>query len=246
MRRKLHVYMKRIAVLLVLFLSLIYMACNAEESIDPAKIAVGDTVTFGSYEQDNHLDNGPEPIEWIVLDVKNNRALLISKYILDTQPYNSEYHDIAWEDCSLRSWLNHDFFNTAFSEREQESILITDIDNSAAQSSISWESIPGNDTQDRVFLLSYREAEELLSAEMNRCAPTDYAIGNGAWSNSAVKTNGRAAGVWWLRSRSSGAGYITGIFAGTVDCLGKPDYGHVNIHDAGVRPALWIDLNTEP
>ena len=29
--------------------------------------AAGDTVVFGSYEQDNDLTNGQEPLEWIVL-----------------------------------------------------------------------------------------------------------------------------------------------------------------------------------
>lgn len=48
------------------------------------------TVTFGRYEQDNNLGNGPEPIEWIVLDSNNGEVLLLSKYGLDVKKYNDE------------------------------------------------------------------------------------------------------------------------------------------------------------
>ena len=43
------------------------------------------TVTFGTYEQDGNASNGAEPIEWYVLDEKDGKKLLVSKYILDAQ-----------------------------------------------------------------------------------------------------------------------------------------------------------------
>ncbi len=97
---------------------------TAKES-NSATISEGDYVTFGSYEQDNNLTNGPEPIEWLVLDVQEGKALLISKLGLDCQPYNSIRMGIPWEDCSLRTWMNNTFFNTAFLAGEQEQIVAT-------------------------------------------------------------------------------------------------------------------------
>lgn len=76
-------------------------------------------IIFGVYEQDGDLTNGPEPIEWEVLGTDSNGTLLVSRYILDCQPYNTEYVDVTWETCSLRAWLNDDFLNTAFTPFEQ-------------------------------------------------------------------------------------------------------------------------------
>ena len=64
-----------------------------------ASVTIGDTITFGSYEQDNNLDNGSEPIEWMVLDIQDGKAFLLSRYGLDTKPYNTVEMDITWEAC---------------------------------------------------------------------------------------------------------------------------------------------------
>lgn len=80
-------------------------------------IAIGEYVTFGSYEQDADFDNGPEPIEWMVLDHQDGRTLLLAKYGLDASWYHVESaDDVTWENCKLRSWLNTDFYNTAFND----------------------------------------------------------------------------------------------------------------------------------
>ena len=76
---------------------------------------VGDYVVFGQYEQDNDTSNGKEDVEWLVLDVQEDRALLISKYLLDCKPYNTTDDHVTWETCTLRKWLNDEFINTAFS-----------------------------------------------------------------------------------------------------------------------------------
>lgn len=76
----------------------------AEEMAVIADAAVGDIVTFGSYEQDNDLENGMEPVEWYVLDKEDGEATLMSVYLLDWQSYNEDFIDMTWEDCTLRSW----------------------------------------------------------------------------------------------------------------------------------------------
>ena len=123
---------------------------------------IGNIVTFGTYEQDNNLKNGTEAIEWIVLDYdeNENKALLISKYGLDSQPYSykgDEITEITWESCFLRNWLNEDFKKTAFTVDEQSAILMTDVDNSDSQGCSEWNTTGGNNTKEQIFLLSYAE-----------------------------------------------------------------------------------------
>ena len=79
-----------------------------------------DTIKCGKYEQDNNLENGPEPIEWIDLDYddQENKSLLLSKYGLDASQYHADGGEITWEGCSLRNWLNWDFLNDAFTVPE--------------------------------------------------------------------------------------------------------------------------------
>ena len=72
------------------------------EKYDYSGIKVGDTIKLGTYEQDNNKSNGKEEIEWRVLDIDGNEALLISEYALDCKPYNEEYAEITWEDFTLR------------------------------------------------------------------------------------------------------------------------------------------------
>ena len=119
--------MKRWSVQISLFIMAVFCltVCYAESTIDPAVISVDDIVTFGNYEQDNDLSNGPEAIEWIVLDVQDGKALLLSKYGLDVKLYNTGWTDITWETCTLRTWLNSDFKDTAFDRTEQRALLLT-------------------------------------------------------------------------------------------------------------------------
>lgn len=83
---------------------------------------VGETVFFGAYEQDNQQDNGTEPIEWLVLDIQDGKALLISQYALDCKPYHTIDRTVTWETCTLRNWLNTSFYNEAFLTAEQAKI----------------------------------------------------------------------------------------------------------------------------
>lgn len=61
-----------------------------------------DTVKFGSYPQNDVSGKTKEPIEWIVLEIQNDKALLLSKFIIDCKSYHNEQLDITWENCDLR------------------------------------------------------------------------------------------------------------------------------------------------
>ena len=199
--------------------------------------AEGTTVTFGSYEQDNNLENGPEPIEWIVLDVQDGKALLLSKYGLDAQPYNTKIESVTWETCSLRSWLNSDFMEAAFNQKEKHYISTTLVDNSRAQTNSKWRTSSGNgnNTQDQVFLLSYAEVDSYFRSDDERvCTVTEYAKSEGAYSN------GKGT-KWWLRSRGNAPNTSS-----YVDKDGKISYiNYINHAGDAVRPALWVNLESD-
>jgi hypothetical protein len=229
---------------------------TAASSVVPADVSVGsrvpekgDIVKFGRYEQDNDLSND-EPIEWIVLDVDeaNGKVLLISRYGLDAQPYNTTYASVTWENCTLRTWLNEDFLNAAFSEGERAGILTTTVDNSKKQRFSRWDTRGGGNTEDRVFLLSYAEANRYLSVKYwkeddgnntkSRVAPTDYAIETGAYSTDNYQTaDGKPAGWWWLRMPG-----LSNFDAPYVHNGGSLYYEAVFRDYGVVRPAFWLNL----
>ena len=240
--------MKKIFAILLCLVLLLGMTAALAETTVPTDIAVGDIVTFGHYEQDNDTSNGQEVIEWIVLEVDDGKALLLSKYGLDRVPYNTEGADITWENCTLRKWLNDDFMNAAFTADEQGRILLTDVDNSKSQGNSEWDTSGGNDTKDKIFLLSCAQANQYLGVTsvdhnntMSRVAPTAYAIARGArgFSRKEWKTaEGEASGVWWLRSPGDSQ-----LDAASVGPDGSQYYGVVNRNDYVVRPALLLRLD---
>ena len=179
-----------------------------------------DYYVFGHYEQDGDEDNGPEPIEWVILTEEDGRLFLTSRYILDYQAYNIDYEDVTWETCSLREWLNNDFYNAAFDDEEKERVLT--VINSNPDNNGYWATEGGNDTEDRVFLLSYDEAATYFADDEARATgPCDW---------------------WWLRSPGRDPIHASiALFDGEL--MGP---GHVvtfNYHDHGVRPAIWISVD---
>ena len=218
-------------------------AVAAAAAARDAKFAVGNYVTFGRYPQ-TKAGKDKTPIEWLVLARDGSKALLISRYGLDAQPYNTTNSEVTWETCTLRTWLNSTFYNKAFSSAEQAAILTTNVDNSKYQCYSGWSTNGGNNTQDKVFLLSYAEANKYFdvthdnsSNTKSRVAPTVYAIAQGAWTSSSDKTADRTyAGCWWMRSPGGRQ-----IYAAVVDSDGWLR-NRVNGDSGSVRPALWVNI----
>ena len=209
------------------------LIATREAKLAPFK-TVGNVVKFGNYEQDNNTKNGKEEIEWIVLDVQNGKSLLLCKHLLDEKPYNTTISRVTWESCTLRSWLNGYFINVAFTAEEQSAILTTTVDNSNAQGYSDYSTNGGNNTQDKIFLLSYHEAfEQYFTNNGERmCAATDYAIAQGAYTSNSY-------GGWWLRS--------PGSYQGGAMQVAYGGYRHLNYVNrvSCIRPAFWIDLESD-
>lgn len=195
-------------------------------------IQVGDYVKFGMYEQDNNSENGKEFIDWLVLDLKDNKALVISKYGLDCKAYNDYIMDVTWETCSLRKWLNSDFISSAFTSYEKEIIPTSVV---LADKDPKYDTDPGKTTQDQVFLLGFTEANKYFTSDSARiCIPTEYAVAKGA--NSVAR---KGYCFWWLRSPQS----LTQRGAQTVHADGSFFGSFADDDDRTIRPAMWIDLS---
>ena len=228
-------WMALVCVLILMATAVVSTAC--------AEVNIGDYVTFGHYRQTKQKDD--TPIEWLVLDIQDGKALLITRYGIDNQKYNSSTTAVTWEHCFLRSWLNSTFMNVAFTDDEKNVILLTDVDNSASQG--YWETDAGNDTQDQVFLLSYAEANRYFNVNADdeaniaaRIAPTAYAYMMNAHADSACMTSdGDGAGWWWLRSPAESQSDVACVQPG-----GYLKYHSVTAYSGCVRPAMWVDLKS--
>lgn len=241
--------MKRIlGILLVMALLIATVSASAGGAIGgPGKYETNfEIFTFGRYEQDNNPENGPEPIRWIVLEKQDGKMLLWSKDILDKKKFNEVYEKTTWEQCTLRAWLNNDFFQTAFTEEEQAAILVTDVDNSLAQHDpnhqYQYDTSCWHDTQDRIYLISYGEAVKYFPVQYDRrSAPTDYAIAQGVLCDPYYEVDGRKTGMWWLRSASQHQWRAAlSYFPGSL----RDTYATKNI--VGVRPMMWVDTGKVP
>lgn len=214
------------------------VAQYGKESADKlVKIDVGNTYTFGTYEQDNNFSNGKEAIEWIVLAKDGNELLLISDKALDCQPYNKSCGDVTWETCSLRKWLNQDFLDVAFSDSEKDKISTVAV---PATNNQKYHTNAGNSTRDKVFIFNIDEAEKYFETdESRRCAPTDYAVAQGASMDNFYTAYGQGATTCWLlRSPGESQEKATSVtFAGSIAFSGNS-----GVSDDGVRPAIWISL----
>ncbi|GEM_PF-297282 len=181
---------------------------------------------FGTYQYDSQK----KPIKWRILEVKKDRALLITEDGIDAKPYNEEYESITWEKCSIRKWLNKEFYNTVFNGQEKARILTTKV---TADKNPEYPADPGKNTQDKIFLLSVPEVNKYFKSDENRSAKaTPYAKKNGAY------TNDKGMCSWWLRSPGSDSGFAAKISV-LVDVIGDS----VDDDSNTVRPALWVKID---
>ncbi len=208
------------------------------EPVQEVPYHAGDHVAFGSYYQQNKNSSDMDPIIWIVMDVQDGKLFLISQYGLEKMAFHTRSDGSTWYESAVRDWLNNAFLRTAFSYEEQEAIQLTDVDLSASQGDSGWNSAgrAGRDSQDKVYLLSYREAKEYLrDMKSLLCIPTGYALSQGCFSRSSGLLGGESTSWYWLRNSAFKNN------AGVVDYNG--DFATCYIHHpyGVVRPVLWVD-----
>jgi hypothetical protein len=229
------------------------VAKNAEAT--EAALILRDGFIFGKH--------GGETIKWRMLNKKSYISdgyyLLLSEYIIDCAQYDNTITDLDWDrdwsNCSLRKWLNNDFYNNAFSASEKSRILDTVVSGNGRQSA---NDLP--ETTDKVYLLNTAEVKKYLSSNKARIAEgTAYAKGRGLWCNCEPhphynpysREEERGKSWWWLRNRGSYgvefAAFV--IYWGSVCGRGgEIDDGKLNggvVGDnghSGVRPVIRVQL----
>jgi hypothetical protein len=198
-------------------------------------LKTGDIIKFGSYPYE--ADGTEKPIEWIILEkYSDDTALLLSRYGLDAVCFDGSSYN--WEKSEIRQWLNNEFYNKAFDEKERINII---------ESSIECEKrgFFGNSTytvNDKIFLLSIEEAEKYFSSDRDRiCLLTPYAKTNKTKTGYPVYTNADYGGscCWWLRSLGPNK-YIAAFVNDDGNVI---SYGYIIPYDNNaVRMAFKINL----
>ena len=186
---------------------------------------IGDIITFGAY-------------DWRILDIQGGRALVVSENILEHRQYHTSSSSITWAECSLRAYLNGEFYNSnAFTNADRARIVqVTNVNENN-----QWYGTNGGaNTQDRIFLLSIAEVVQYFgdSGQLDNRPPGVWYIDDQFNSNRIATFNGSAS-WWWLRS----PGYDTRTASSVYDDGNLyMDGNNVYSLSNGVRPALWLNL----
>ena len=197
-------------------------------------IKVGDVVSFGRYEQDNNYNNGSEPIQWKCIDIDYNtgRALMLSVYGLETMAYHWNSQSITWEGCSLRDYLNSNFYKGVFNDTERQWIAQTLNSNPGSS---AFGTYGGNNTYDYVFLLSIDQIMRYFPYEaLRKAQPTALARAHGAYG-----TADPSCAWWWLRTPGQYSSAATSINSLGVLLNTGPDVSDIT---GMIRPAIWVKL----
>ena len=186
---------------------------------------VGSKVFFGAYEIDKNESNGLEPIEWEVLAVDGDKALLVSSYVIDFVQYNSEDKKVTWEKSSLRKWLNNDFYNNAFNDKEKGCIVSTNVNNTSEYKET------GSNTKDKIYLLGKNDINRYLKkidSRVGRKYPVETEEGLQEGELTA----------WWLRNIMTYSSKYHPLY---VKIDGITNSTEINA-SLGLRPAMWISV----
>ncbi|WP_330619656.1 DUF6273 domain-containing protein [Vallitalea pronyensis] len=192
--------------------------------------------------------------DWRILDIKNDVALIITEYIIEQRSYHNAYKHITWADCSLRQYLNGEFYNT-FNTTDQSRIIPVAIKNLDNQ---WYGSKAGADTQDSIFLLSIEEvacryfgdsSEKLYNPGKNQRYWLQRKDENNRKRIARLEANRESVWWWWLRS--PGRDNLKGVYIhgdGNIGIQGN-NVLRGNRSDGrctgGVRPALWLKLKSQ-
>jgi hypothetical protein len=214
---------------------------NEKPRFEGEALSVGDTVTMGAYFDET--DDEMSALKWEVIKVEKDRALVITEKAIDQLPFEKTAYKagtiINWESSSLREYLNGEFYDIVFTNKEKAKILNGDAEDAIAivtKSNIRTDLGACEDTYDKVFLLSADEAEEIFADNTARQSKsTVYTIDSGARVE-----GGNVA--WWLRTMGE-----TYDRAAVVSHDGSINYTgyNVNFGSAAVRPCMWIATNTD-
>ncbi len=203
---------------------------------------INNEVTFGVYEQDNNIKNGKEEIDWIVINKEGTKVLLMSKNILDYQPFNTdaaisngaiskEEAYIPWSESHVRTFLNNDFYNTAFIDEEKKYIVRSNITTTDCDKYTY-------STQDNVFILSSDEFYALKEKfTVGTCLQkaTEYAKSKTGCNSCYTRDQQHYTGVFGVSSVYS---------PGVIDKHNTVYFVSASTDTGALRPCIWVDISS--
>ena len=208
------------------------------------------------YATDYYFDNGDlieknknywfkyEPITWNVLSNDDGECLLVSETLLEAT-YYSYSNNNNYMNSSIRDHLNDEFLTRAFVLGD-DNLLTTTVDNSAASTASASNPYACDNTEDKVFLLSYKDyitsdygfSTSDSNSSTRYCKTTDYSRACGACISTSSSTLNN--GLYWTRSPNSG----NQRYAMHVRTDGTIHYdNNTNYKYLCTRPAITITLN---
>lgn len=221
--------------------------------LDSSGVTTWDCVYFGNYWQNDTNGDGvankkdaKQPIKWRVLSVAGNDAFVMADQNLDYQAYDDydEYRDnITWEICTLRQWLNDDFYHNAFDSNEQSAIRTSEVTNEDNQ---FFGTKGGKKTSDKVYMLSLNE---VWNPAYGFSSEDTYSETRVSKNTAYAKACGAGNGFWWLRTPGSFQ-YFAAIVMGNGDvAYAGSAVGTLNLPNTaeskwGVRPVLHLNLSS--
>ena len=241
-------------------------------SVNSGGVTTWDCVYFGNYWQEDtngdgkaHKNDAKQPIKWRVLSVDGDDAFLLADKNLDVQQYNKNNTDVTWKTCTMRSWLNgygaetnepgddfstNNFLDNAFSGSEQRGIRTTNVVNN---DNPEHGTEGGNDTSDKVYLLSIDEVtnpaygfpSDYSDDDAWKAKQTKYTADGGEIKSGYMGSAGSAGsvGCWWFRSPGEHSDYAAGVDTIGIYRIGQFGYV-VNSVFVAVRPALHLNLSS--
>lgn len=217
---------------------------NGDAWVDGVKyrrISKNDTNYSGYFEDSDYRYFKWERIRWKVLQNDGSTLFVVADKGLDCKRYNEEDESVTWENCTIRKWLNNDFFYLAFNSSEKGAIVEQIVVN---EDNLDYGTEGGNDTLDNVYLLSFGEVtnpiygfcEKYYMFSSSRCfESSDYAHMRGGNINVGNCD-------WWLRSPGFNTYNVVGVdYCGHIARRGDS----VNAEYYAVAPALHINLSSD-
>jgi len=201
----------------------------------------------------------PEPIfgvyTWRVLDKQDGKALLLSENVIASMPYHHTKGKVTWEKCSLRDYLNGEFYNS-FNDADKARIILTkELNNKNPW----YNAATGKATDDYIFCLSINDVIKYFGdsgdfdkrngwwwvGNKNKGYDFEFTDGGGQFlidqhcENRIAKNMDGSPVDWVLRSPGRANTFCVGIQS---DGMFYPLTGGGVQDVRGIRPAMWVDL----
>ena len=208
-----------------------------------ANAKLNDTVSFGYYEQDSDIGNGKEVLMWNVVIKEEDRVLLWSDKIVDYQRFNTITRDssgyavtepyISWKDSHMRSWLNGEFYNEAFGDKEKPYVISLSHETTDCEKNTYT-------TEEKVFLFSSQEFYDLKGMTVGTMTQiaTKYAHERvkyeECWNSCYTRDQQEWKGIFG----------ISDVFSpGVIDNHNKVYFMNASSQIGAVRPCVWVDIS---